>query len=124
VRFRNILLTAGIVAVPLIARAQPVTGLYISTGAGVNIMQNETVASVNGIATPGRHLSLNPGATALASIGWGFANGLRAELEFDYRYNGLNKVSGPPEMREMRYRPVRGGELNSHSSRIVCVPWL
>jgi outer membrane protein OmpA-like peptidoglycan-associated protein len=53
------------------------------------------VKSVGGVATPGRTLQLNLGATALGSVGWGFGNGLRAEFEFDYRYNGFKSVSGP-----------------------------
>ena len=94
-QFRNVAIAAAIAALPSIARAQPIAGLYIGTGAGMNIMQNETVQSVNGVATPGRNIQLNIGATALASIGWGFGNGLRGEFEFDYRYNSLNRLSGP-----------------------------
>lgn len=94
-RVRNILLAAAMAAMPIAATAQPVSGLYIGTGASVNIMQNETVKSVNGAATPGRDIELNVGAAALASLGWGYGNGLRAELEFAYRYNGLNGLSGP-----------------------------
>jgi OOP family OmpA-OmpF porin len=94
-RLRNILLAGAIAALPLATQAQPVTGPYIGTGVGLNVMQDETVKSVGGVATPGRTLQLNLGATALGSVGWGFGNGLRAEFEFDYRYNGFKSVSGP-----------------------------
>jgi outer membrane protein OmpA-like peptidoglycan-associated protein len=80
-------------AVPVLASAQPVTGLYIGGGAGLNIMQNESVNAVGGFATPGLKLDTNVGATGVGSIGWGFGNGLRVELEGDYRYNGYNKVN-------------------------------
>jgi OmpA-OmpF porin, OOP family len=82
-----------VAALPCAAAAQPVIGLYIGTGAGVNIMQNESVQYRNGIAAPGRNLQLNGGATALGSIRLGFGNGLRTE--FDYRYNGFNGIIGP-----------------------------
>jgi hypothetical protein len=37
-KLRGALLTAGMLALPMVASAQPVTGLYISGGAGVNLM--------------------------------------------------------------------------------------
>jgi OOP family OmpA-OmpF porin len=89
------LLATLAVALPLAAQAQPVTGLYIAGGAGVNIMQNETDASLNGVATPSKSLTFNVGATGVGSVGWGFGNGLRAELELDYRYNSLKGANGP-----------------------------
>jgi outer membrane protein OmpA-like peptidoglycan-associated protein len=93
-KYRGALLAATILAVPMLASAQPVTGLYMGAGAGVNIMQNESVKAVDGIATPGENLQTNVGAVGVTSLGWGFGNGLRAELEGDYRYNGLDKVTG------------------------------
>ena len=36
---RNILLSATVVALPGVATAQPLSGLYIGAGAGVNFMQ-------------------------------------------------------------------------------------
>jgi OOP family OmpA-OmpF porin len=82
---RSALLAAIVAVLPLAAHAQPITGLYVGAGAGVNIMQNETDKSVNGVATPGKSLEFNVGATGLGSVGWGFGNGLRAEFELDYR---------------------------------------
>jgi OmpA-OmpF porin, OOP family len=110
-RFRNILLAAAITTLPLTVRAQSIAGPYIGTGVGVNIMQNQTVQSVDGIATPGRSIQMNVGATALGSVGWGFGNGLRAEFEFDYRYNGFNTLSGsagsgPLGGKEQKFGPM------------------
>ena len=93
-KFRGALLAASILAMPMLASAQPVTGLYLGAGAGVNIMQDESIKSVDGFATPGAKLETNIGAVGVGSVGWGFGNGLRAEFEGDYRYNGLNKVTG------------------------------
>ena len=95
-RYRSALLAAVTAAFPLAAQAQPIAGLYIGGGGGVNIMQNETDQSVNGIAAaPGKSLEMDVGATGVGSLGWGFGNGLRAEVEFDYRYNGLDKSINP-----------------------------
>ena len=41
-KFRNALVAATILALPLAAKAQPITGLYVGGGAGVNIMQDES----------------------------------------------------------------------------------
>jgi len=88
--FRNALVAATILAVPLAAQAQPVTGLYIGGGAGVNIMQDEN-AKVTSPAAPGvigtGHLPSRVGPAVAVSLGYGLGNGLRAEIEGDYRYN-------------------------------------
>ena len=91
--------------VPSLAYAQPVTGLYIGAGTGLNVMQTEdfkasvhqdalTVASRAGPVTiPASNYLINsendfrPGAVTVASVGYGFGNGIRLELEADYRYN-------------------------------------
>ena len=96
-QIRGMLLAAGVLALPSIAvSAQPVTGLYIGAGAGVNIMQDEAVKSVGGVSTPSGKLETNLGGVGLLNLGWGFGNSLRAEIEGDYRYNGLNKITGVP----------------------------
>ncbi|WP_158926448.1 OmpA family protein [Acidisphaera sp. S103] len=93
---RTAFLAAVAAALPLAAQAQPITGLYVGAGGGVNIMQNETDKSVNGVTSaPGKSLQMDVGATGVGSLGWGFGNGLRAELEFDYRYNSLDQSINP-----------------------------
>ncbi len=86
---------AAIAAAPLAAHAQTIDGLYISLGAGLNIMQNESVTSVGGTPLNGVNLNTKLGGVVVPAIGFGFGNGFRTELEFDYRYNGLNSVSIP-----------------------------
>ena len=91
-KLRNALLTAAMFALPAVASAQPLNGLYIGGGAGVNLMQDQTVKAVGGIATPGRTESMKIGVVGVGAIGWGYGNGLRTELELAYRYNGLDKL--------------------------------
>jgi OmpA-OmpF porin, OOP family len=103
-RFRSALLAATVLAVPFAAQAQPVTGLYIGAGAGVNVKNSPqlknlslTDTATGGVAVSNTNLNTGAGPVALGAVGWGFGNGLRVELEGDYRnnnFNGLNH-SGP-----------------------------
>jgi OOP family OmpA-OmpF porin len=96
-QIRNALLAATLLALPLAAQAQPVTGLYIAGGAGVNLMLEEPINSVTVGGTTTNvnngNLETQAGAVGVVSLGWGFGNGLRAEIEGDYRYNGYRSVS-------------------------------
>jgi outer membrane protein OmpA-like peptidoglycan-associated protein len=91
---RSALLAATVLALPFAANAQPVTGLYVGAGAGYNILQNETVKTFGGSglgALSGGTLQTEGGFAAKASVGWGFGNGLRAELEGNFYSNKFNK---------------------------------
>ncbi len=90
-KLRTALLAAtAIAAMPLAAKAQPVAGLYIAGAAGVNFMQNVTL-SESGEGS-GTAKFRQPGFTGLGSIGWGFGNGLRLEVEGNYRNNTINSI--------------------------------
>jgi len=102
-QLRSALLAATMLATPVVASAQPVTGLYVGAGVGVNITQQENIKR-GGVpttffgATSGAPIlgNLNgqmkgsTGFVGLASVGWGFGNGLRAEIEGSYRNNKAN----------------------------------
>lgn len=95
-KFRNTLAASAMLMLPLAAaNAQPVAGPYVSLGAGMNIMQQVPVTSVNGRGVSGVDLQTNVGGAGVAAVGWGFGNNIRAEMEFDYRYNSLSKLTGP-----------------------------
>jgi outer membrane protein OmpA-like peptidoglycan-associated protein len=74
-----------------------VTGLYVGAGAGANFLQNETVKSLtlpNGTKLGrGANPKFDVGFTGLASIGYGFGNGMRVEIEGNYRENDLRSSS-------------------------------
>ena len=103
---RSTLLAATMLAVPFVAQAQaqaqPVTGLYIGAGVGVNLKTDENIKNLrlttpgagNGVSTPNLNLSSEAGFAGLGAIGWGFGNGLRVEVEGDYRNNNFNKING------------------------------
>ncbi|MBK1659743.1 OmpA family protein [Paracraurococcus ruber] len=82
---RKALLAATVLALPVAAQAQPVSGLYVGAGAGLNFHQESR-------AEGQRWEYKHPGFAGVASIGWGFGNGLRAEIEGNYRYNEIDKI--------------------------------
>jgi outer membrane protein OmpA-like peptidoglycan-associated protein len=99
-QLRSALLAATVLGTPIVASAQPVTGLYVGAGAGVNITQQENIrragipttifSSTSGVPLFGNgngQLKGSTGFAGVASLGWGFGNGLRAEVEGDYRNN-------------------------------------
>ena len=111
-KFRNVLVASAMLALPLAAEAQPVAGPYISLGGGVNIMQQVPVTAVGGVGVSGVDLQMNVGGVGVIAGGWGFGNNLRAELEFDYRYNSVDRVSvsglgsGTINGNEQKYGPM------------------
>lgn len=91
---RSILLAATLLAAPCLfhgaARAQPITGLYIGGAGGANFMQDERIKSVLqfGANVPSRaRARFQTGVVGVGSLGYGFGNGVRLELEGNYRYN-------------------------------------
>jgi len=101
-QIRSALLAATLLALPFAAQAQnaPVTGLYIGGAAGVNIMQNESINSVSGaggttVNVNNTSIQTDVGAAAILSLGWGWGNGIRTEMQLNYRYNGLKDINGP-----------------------------
>jgi outer membrane protein OmpA-like peptidoglycan-associated protein len=73
---------------PLAAVAQPVTGPYVGAGAGINLFRDTTTRGF-------RIHDEDIGAVGLGSLGWGFGNGLRAEVEGNYRESEIDSITGP-----------------------------
>ena len=98
-KFRTTLLAAGMMAVVGVAQAQPVTGPYVAGGAGVNIMNNFSVnlQTTGGVttSTPGTSIRTETGFAGVASLGWGFGNGFRAEVEGNYRTQRVGLTTPP-----------------------------
>ena len=95
---RRFLLAASLFAAPVLAagvsHAQPVNGLYIGLGAGGNDLQQERVLASPGLALAPKRLSTQIGGAGVGSVGWGFGNGLRIEVEGDIRHNRISKLTG------------------------------
>jgi OOP family OmpA-OmpF porin len=87
---RKGLLAATMLALPMAANAQPVNGVYIGAGVGANFRSQSNFDKIQG------NFQTDTGYVALGSVGWGFGNGLRLEVEGNYRYNNGNRgVPGP-----------------------------
>jgi OmpA-OmpF porin, OOP family len=83
--------------------AMPVTGLYLGAGSGINLLQQTDLdqsgsitAGLRAAGFPGRSgkATFDPGVATVGSVGWGFGNGLRAEGEFSYRWNDVDRITG------------------------------
>ena len=100
-KLRSALLAATVLAAPVAAHAEAVSGLYIGAGAGINIMQNQSLKSVSfpqlnigATPIPGNvRAEMDPGFAGMVSLGYGLGNGLRLEIEGDYRQNKFTKLS-------------------------------
>ena len=81
---------------PLAATAQPIEGLYVAAGAGVNLHDNATYRGITagGSSSPGglfrNGSTFVPGYAAVGSVGWAFGNGFRVEVEGDLRNNRVD----------------------------------
>jgi len=100
-------LLAAPFALPATLSAQPISGLYVGVGAGANFMQQEQARLSLNILPPtvlyGRS-SFDTGVAAVGSVGWGFGNGVRVELEGNYRNNSASsgQVFGAVSGREQK----------------------
>jgi OOP family OmpA-OmpF porin len=86
------------------ASAQPITGVYIGAGLGWNHYgsNNMTAQGRNALAYDAAGLSrqgnldFKEGGIGVLSLGYGFGNGFRTEIEGSYRRNELDKLGGFP----------------------------
>ncbi len=85
-----------------VATPQPITGLYIGGGAGLNLSQTTALEARStlgaqfdsfGVGRRG-NIGFEPGWVALGALGWGFGNGWRVEVEGNYRENDVDRMSG------------------------------
>ena len=94
----SLLAAAAVVALPVLAQAQPISGPYIGAGIGGNFLSE---ADITGSSTADKTAiqglgfdaaSFSWGFAGVASLGWGFGNGLRAEIEGSFRDNDVSDV--------------------------------
>ncbi len=69
--------------------AQPVTGFYVGAGVGANFHDRETGNFGN---TPSR-INFRTGHVVVLNAGYGFGNGIRAEIEASYRENKVDNIT-------------------------------
>jgi hypothetical protein len=86
---RTVLL-ACMLLLPAVAAAQSVQGFYIGGEGGANFAGSLKSAG-GSFGTTKVYTSTGP--LGLVDLGWGFGNGLRAEIEGSYRSNGIDNIS-------------------------------
>jgi outer membrane protein OmpA-like peptidoglycan-associated protein len=94
---KKALLAATMFAAPALASAQPISGLYVGAGAGLNYKTDSDVTlSIPGSVGAARSgdAKFEIGYAALISLGYGFGNGVRAEVELSYRENSIDEFNG------------------------------
>jgi outer membrane protein OmpA-like peptidoglycan-associated protein len=103
-QFRRAILISTTLVVPCAVHAQPsqpVTGLYVGAGVGWNYLESTQLKQAVGqngrvnVSVPNKSINFGSGFVLLNSVGWGFGNGLRVELEGNYRNNTINQDSSP-----------------------------
>ena len=80
----------------------PVTGLYIAVGGGLNWVQGTELNTSGALTVDLPSIGVSPrgkagfelGWAVVGSVGWGFGNGLRVEIEGNYRQNDVDYVRG------------------------------
>jgi OOP family OmpA-OmpF porin len=96
---KTLLAAAAVVALPVLAQAQPVSGIYLGAGIGGNYLDKTDVtgssAADKEAFARGLSAEFSWGYVGVLSLGWGFGNGLRAEIEGSYRSNDVSDVKVP-----------------------------
>jgi outer membrane protein OmpA-like peptidoglycan-associated protein len=88
---KTLLAAAAVVALPVLAQAQPVNGLYLGAGFGGNmLMETDATSKRPGEPNGKDSIDFSWGYAGVLSLGWGFGNGLRVELEGNYRSNDVS----------------------------------
>jgi outer membrane protein OmpA-like peptidoglycan-associated protein len=112
-RVASTLLVATALALPLapsaaLAQGQPpagrgpVAGVYLGGAFSFTFPQDSDIDATGALsdaaraagANPGGDVRFNPGIGGVLALGWGFGNGLRAEVEGSYRRNDVDSISG------------------------------
>ncbi len=95
-RFRGAILATTILATPIAAMAQPITGLYIGAGAGLHAPETPK-ATVNAAGLAGgAKIQQDYGFNSNLALGYGLGNGLRLEVEGDFMRSDVRHLRGVP----------------------------
>ena len=107
------------------ARAQPFQGVYLGGAGGYNYRSQVLGNYPQDPQTRRLVTSAQDGYAGLGSIGYGFGNGVRLELEGNYRENDVNHVSGTAFPTSATGRLQTYGAMgNALFDFDIGVPWL
>ena len=126
-RYWGAVLATALLATPLAAIAQPVSGLYVGAGLGADLPQNVRVTpgapSIGGAGN--LKLDENVGFEGIGAIGYGIGNGFRFEIEGDFLRNGIDQLGRTP------FAAATSGTVHTYGVMVnalydmdIGVPWL
>jgi outer membrane protein OmpA-like peptidoglycan-associated protein len=89
----TLLLSAAMLALPGALHAEQVAGFYVGAGAGANWLSSGTDTA--DLVTEVHQVEVRTewGFAGAISLGWGFGNGLRAEVEGNFRQNDISQIN-------------------------------
>ena len=90
VNLRIVPIAALILGLPAIAHAQPISGIYIGAGAGATWREQITEGTANGTRLT---IGSETGFVGVASLGYAFNNGIRLEVEGNYRAGPIGSTA-------------------------------
>jgi OmpA-OmpF porin, OOP family len=125
-RYRNAIVATTLLATPVAAMAQPITGLYIGGGAGLHAPLNPNV-TVYGTPVYGNgraRLNENYGFNATVAVGYGIGNGFRFEIEGDFLRSTVNSVLAPRPTASSGTVRTSGVMANALYDLDVGFPWV
>ena len=96
----SLVIVSGVLAISATARAQPVTGLYVSGALGPNFLHDRSVSSPAAsefapAPVPAGPQSATAGIAGRGSVGYGLGNGFRFELEGNRSASRLSLPQSP-----------------------------
>jgi outer membrane protein OmpA-like peptidoglycan-associated protein len=94
-RLRGAIFATTLLSTPVVAMAQPISGLYLGAGAGLHAPQNPRMTANSPAFGTGR-LELNEdyGFNSNLAVGYGLGNGFRFEIAGDFMRSNLRSVQG------------------------------
>ena len=123
-RYRTLSLAVALLAAPIAVQAQPFHGIYIGAGAGYNLPN--AIGATTNLVLPSTSTDLKTtgGFVGLASVGYALGNGMRFEIEGNYRRGNVNGATGPLVTDATGKLQTYAVMANALFDLDVGVPWL
>ncbi|MDA8050710.1 MAG: OmpA family protein [Rhodospirillales bacterium] len=118
-------MAASAIAQPALAQP-PVTGIYVGAGLGYNILQNEKAKANTTLGNTDTTVKFGGGFVGVGSVGYGFGNGLRVELQGDYYSNNINDSTAGTlaSGKEQKYGLMVNALYDFYNLGLPIVPYL
>ncbi|WP_025827228.1 OmpA family protein [Acetobacter okinawensis] len=108
-----LLVTTLMAAAPAAASATTITGPYVDLGGGYDLTQTQHFKTNDDGDVTRNKVGHKSGWTGYGSVGWGFGNGLRAEVEGTYLRSNLSGPTGNDGVRNKGKDSSYGGFVNA-----------